>query len=150
EQIVRDRNILRRTLDHEGRPTYTEERLFTYLQQFERDFARTNTRIIDATEGGVLKRGALSMRYADAIAQHCVRPLASSQIDHPGLASDRLEECVACLRARRDEAKEIERISRETLPLLQEVHDHLEDQSRVNRAIGRIDALRGRMNVLGA
>jgi hypothetical protein len=41
---------------------YTEERLYTYLQHFERDFARTKTRIIDATEGGVLQRGATSMR----------------------------------------------------------------------------------------
>ena len=42
EQIVRDRNILRKTVDHQGRPTYTEERLFTYLQQFERDFAKSS------------------------------------------------------------------------------------------------------------
>ena len=55
DQIVRDRNILRKTVDHQGRPTYTEERLFTYLQQFERDFAKSKARIIDATEGGVLE-----------------------------------------------------------------------------------------------
>jgi hypothetical protein len=33
---------------------------------------------------------------------------------------------------------------------LQEVCDHLEDQSRVNRAIGQLDRLRARMNELGA
>lgn len=43
----------------------------------------------------------------------------------------------------------MERISRATLPLLAEIRDHLDDQSRVNRAIGRIDALRARMNELG-
>ncbi|HSV14861.1 MAG TPA: 6-hydroxymethylpterin diphosphokinase MptE-like protein, partial [Tepidisphaeraceae bacterium] len=70
EQIVRERHILRRVPDHEGRPTYTEERLFTYLQQFERDFLSTKTKVIDSTEGGVLKRGAESMPFARAIAQY--------------------------------------------------------------------------------
>jgi len=57
EQIARDRYILRRIPDQQGKPMYTEERLFLYLQQFERDFARSAARIIDATEGGALKRG---------------------------------------------------------------------------------------------
>ena len=50
------------------------------------------------------------------------------------------------LRKRRDEAAEIERISRETLPLLEEIRDHVDDQPRVNRAIAPIDALRAQMN----
>src|SRR5213079_2546333 len=74
EQIVRDRHILRRVPDHQGRPMYTEERLFTYLQQFERDFAHSSRRIIDATEGGALKRGAESMTLARALEQFCTRP----------------------------------------------------------------------------
>jgi hypothetical protein len=41
-------------------------------------------------------------------------------------------------------------ISRDTLPLLAEIRDHVDDQARVNRAIVRIDALRARMNDLGA
>ena len=41
EQIARERFILRRVPDHQGRPMYTEERLFSYLQQFERDFVKT-------------------------------------------------------------------------------------------------------------
>ncbi|HWP39634.1 MAG TPA: hypothetical protein VNL70_01825, partial [Tepidisphaeraceae bacterium] len=47
------------------------------------------------------------------------------------------------------EAEQIEQISRHTLPLLEEVRDHLEDQGRVNRAIGRIDVLRARIAELG-
>ena len=35
DQIVRERFILRRVPDYQGRPMYTEERLFSYLQQFE-------------------------------------------------------------------------------------------------------------------
>ena len=56
EQIVRERFILRKIPDYQGVPMYTEERLFTYLQQFERDFANTKARVIDATEGGAAKR----------------------------------------------------------------------------------------------
>lgn len=145
EQIVRDRPILRKVPDHQNRPMYTEERLFTYLQHFERDFAQSKARIIDATEGGVLKRGAEVMTFADAIRQHCTSPVPGGPPAHPGMRWDRLEECVDALRRRRDEAREIERISGETITLLQEVRDHLSDQSRVNRAIGRIDALRSRI-----
>jgi hypothetical protein len=149
EQIVRDRGILRQVPDHQGRPMYTEERLFTYLQHFERDFARTKTRIIDATEGGVLKRGAASMRLCDAIAEYCIHPLAPSWLSHPGLRWGVLSECGPSLRNRRDEAGQIEQISLETLPLLEEVRDHLDDQPRVNRAIAKIDVLRAQIAQLG-
>jgi len=48
------------------------------------------------------------------------------------------------------EAEQIQQVSRDTLPLLEEIRDHVADQARVNRAIARIDALRARMNELGA
>ncbi len=145
EQIVRDRNILRKVPDQQGRPMYTEERLFTYLQHFEREFAKTNSRIIDATEGGVLKRGTTPMPLSDAIAEHCRGPLAISRLEHPGMRWDQLFECKSSLQNRRQEAEQVEQISRETLPLLEEVRDHLQDQNRVNRAIAKIDILRARM-----
>jgi hypothetical protein len=149
EHIVRDRRILRRIPDVEGRPMYTEERLYTYLQQFERDFLKSGRTIIDATEGGALKRGSRPMPLAEAIEQYCGQPLSPVPADHPGLGWQRVREGMDCLKRRRDEAGEIERISRQTLPLLEEIRDHLDDQSRVNRAIARIDALRARMNQLG-
>ena len=55
DQIVRERFILRRIPDYQGRSMYTEERLFTYLQQFERDFLQSKRTIIDATEGGAAR-----------------------------------------------------------------------------------------------
>lgn len=244
EQIVRDRAILRRIEDCHGVPMYTEERLFTYLQQFERDFAQAKAKIIDASEGGAAKRGAEIMTLAEAIRQYCNtgkaivadtpnRPAgedpvaavagitkavvgagtpvvghdisvaeASSaiagnvntaaeacsaiagktksaaeggasiagQVNAVVVASsseaavknasdraaagqsmrwDRLAEVAACIDKRLNEAREIESISRQTLPLLTEVRDHLEDQARVNKVIGRIDQLRQKMNDLG-
>jgi hypothetical protein len=149
ETVVGDRKILRRIPDHQGRPMYTEERLFTYLQQFERDFLRTKTKIIDATEGGARKRGATPMPLASAIESFCDTEFASTTDDHPGLRWDLLEECIACLERRHDEAAEVEAISRDTMALLEEVRDYLSDQGRVNRLISQIDVLRARMNTFG-
>jgi len=149
EQIVRERFILRRIPDYEGRPMYTEERLFTYLQQFERDFLKSKATVIDATEGGAAKRGATPMKLFDAIERFCNKPLSAPSQEHPGFKWDRVSECIELIERRRDEARRIERISRQTLPLLDEIRDHIEDQPRVNRAIGDIDGLRAQMNELG-
>ena len=129
---------------------YTEERLFTYLQQFERDFAKSGRTIIDATEGGAAKRGASPMPLAEAMARYCREPIRVDISDHPGPDWSRLGPVIECLKRRKDEAGRIERISRETLPLLEEVRDHVQDQKRVNRAIARIDALRAEMNEFGS
>src|SRR5687768_10730593 len=150
DKIVRERFILRRIPDFEGRPMYTEDRLFTYLQQFARDFARSKARIIDATEGGAAKRGATPMKLADVLDRYCREPLGPGAFaPHPGMRWDRVAGCLSSLGNRLAEAREIERISRETLPLLAEIRDHVDDQARVNRTIVRIDALRSRMNDLG-
>lgn len=149
EQIVRERPIMRKIPDQQGRPMYTEERLFTYLQQFERDFLRSDRMIIDASEGGAAKRGTTVMKLAEVIAQFCQHPLAVVDSDCDGLQWNRTGDCVASLERRKTEAAEIERISRETLPLLQEIHDQVDNQQRVNRAIARIDLLRTQMNALG-
>jgi hypothetical protein len=150
EQIVRERFILRSIPDYQGRGMYTEERLFTYLQQFERDFMKSRSQIIDATEGGAFKRGARVMTLADAAGEFCNQPLALKPEDHPGLHFDRLADCIDCLRRRRSEAAEIERLTAATLPLLVEIREHIDDQPRVTRAICSIDGLRARMNELGA
>src|SRR6266850_432562 len=67
EHIARERPILRKIPDIEGRAMYTEQRLFSYLQQFERDFATSKAKVIDASEGGAMKRGATVMTLAEAL-----------------------------------------------------------------------------------
>ncbi len=148
EQIVRDRPILRQVPDHQGRPMYTEERLFTYLQQFERDFAKAGRTIVDATEGGAAKRGATPMPLAEAIRRYCREPLPAVKRNRAKRV-DRTVECLASVEVRRDEGRQIERLGRRTLPLLQELRDHVDDQPRVNRLIAEIDAVRAQMNALG-
>jgi hypothetical protein len=155
EQIARERFILRRVPDYQGRPMYSEERLFTYLQQFERDFAKSKATIIDATEGGAAKRGTKVMKLDEVIAQfiHASEQPAPYPPLPPGQGRGegaRESEVRACLQRREAEASTIEQICRDTLPLLEEIRDHVDDQPRVNRAITRVDALRSRMNELGA
>jgi hypothetical protein len=151
EFIARERPILRKIPDFEGRPMYTEERLFTYLQQFERDFLRSRATVIDATEGGARKRGTTTRQLADAIREFCTQalPERANPDGRPGQQWLRAGRCVASLQARREEARQIELISGDTLPLLAEIGEHLEDQSRVNSAIARIDALRNRIEAFG-
>jgi hypothetical protein len=148
EQIARDKPILRRAVDYRGRPTYTEERLFSYQQQFERDFAASKATILDATEGGLLKRGARPITLREALDKHCPKSLdlklpVTSQRD-----SSSLPVFAKLLDHRIDEASKIADIANQTLPLLEEVRDHLHDQARVNQLIARIDQLRSRMNGL--
>lgn len=150
QRIVRDRGILRKVPDYRGGVTYTEERLYTYLQQFERDFAQSTRTIIDATEGGVAKRGAHVMTLAEALEQHCREPLGTAVPAHEGLRWDRLGDAAASLTARLLEAEQIESISRQTLPLLRDIRESLENQSRVNQLIAKIDPLRSRMNEIGS
>src|SRR5262249_36201882 len=95
EHIARERPILRRIPDYQGRAMYTEERLFSYLQQFERDFSVSRSRIIDASEGGALKRGARPMGLSEAIAEFCRDEFAAKDDDHPGLNWSKLSECDA-------------------------------------------------------
>src|SRR6185312_1215915 len=80
ERIVRSRSILRKIPDIHGHPMYTEEQFFVYLQQFERDFAASRCRVIDATEGGAKKQGVTVMTLRDAIDQFC-KPASTQQAD---------------------------------------------------------------------
>lgn len=148
QRIVRDRQILKKTVDYQGRPIYTEQRLYSYLQQFERDFGKSGRTIIDATEGGVAKTGAAPMTLAAALNQYCTAPLGDPVAPNPGLDWQRLPQAETSLRNRLDEGIRVEQISHETLSLLKEITESLDDQQRVNTLIGRIDRLRAQMNEL--
>ncbi len=149
EQIVRDRPILRRIPDYLGRPMYTEQRLFTYLQQFERDFARSDRTILDCTEGGAAKRGARSMPLREALDHYCTESFIGMPSVEFQPQWQRLDELFGCLESRLAESLQIEAISRQTLMLLRQMAHHGDDQNQLNRIIAEIDGLRSRMNQLG-
>lgn len=149
EQIARERPILRQVPDHRGRPMYTEQRLFTYLQQFERDFAVTSSKVIDASEGGAAKRGATNMTLREALDTYCTKPLRNVVPPHPGRLNTPLETVRDSLLKRIEEAEQMIEITDAVAPLLEEVRDHVGDHARVNRIIAKIDPLRDQMNTVG-
>jgi hypothetical protein len=144
EHIARERPILRKIPDAAGRAMYTEQRLFSYLQQFERDFATSKARVIDASEGGAMKRGAEVMRLAEALGHFGVQgsELGVQELDQ---TVPEVSPAIEALKNRLEEARHIEKIALETLPLLDEVSTCLDDQPRVNQLIPRIDSLRAKM-----
>jgi hypothetical protein len=89
------------------------------------------------------------MTLAEAAAQYCGTPLRSVNDDYPKLDWTGMSRCMESIERRRNEADRIEEISRATLPLLEEIRDHVQNQQRVNRAIAELDALRAKMNEFG-
>ncbi len=152
ERIVRMRALLRRTTDQLGRLVYTDEQMSTYLVQFERDFAADAERgltVIDASEGGVLKRHTRVMAFADALGSFG----ADSAWGEPGRREEggrsaRLERVRERVRRVRREVWELSEMSRQTCTLLAEMRDHQEDQARVNGLIGEVYRLRDRVKEL--
>jgi hypothetical protein len=152
ERIVRSRSILRKIPDIHGHPMYTEEQFFVYLQQFERDFAASRCRVIDATEGGARKQGVEVMTLRQAIDRYCGRqgdaamgatqlPWKTWTCDVPG----NMRQVRAALLARRAEGRTMKETCDTTMPLLQEMLDHQEDAERMNRLFVAVDRARARV-----
>ncbi len=147
EQIARDRNILRQVPDVFGRPMYTEERLFTYLQQFERDFVGSRQQIFDCTEGGALKKGATPMSLSDFLTRYALQVFPMDLRSENPVTE--IPDVHASLVARLAEAREIIRVGLETLPLLEQIRANIGHHETVNRLIGKIDRLRTQMDKYG-
>jgi hypothetical protein len=159
QRIARMRPNLRRATDSLGRPIYTDVQMNAYLAQFERDFKRdaeAGLTIIDATEGGVAKRGANPMPLREVIARYAAQPASP---DGPALppAPARAEPAARLQRLRRlaERLGEVRRgvwqvgdLSRQAAARLREMLDHHGDQDRVNALIARVEGLRDRVQAI--
>ena len=150
ERLVRARDILRRTEDVDGREVYTDELLFSYLEQFEKDLAGAGQHVIDATEGGAHIRGTEVMTLRQALDRFCAAPLPEEcyayrrsvkWFDDARLAPARAE-----LEQRLEEVREVKRICQETLEVLRELQGLADAPERFNRRLVRVDELRTRLN----
>ena len=149
ERIVRNRPISHKVRDIHGNEIYTDEQLFTYLQQFEGDFAHLPGRVIDATQGGVRKAGTQVMTLREAAEKHCRASLPAEGLayidqlawdDRAGFEAARSE-----LRKRLDEADGVANICSEMLELLHELETLLDRPAAFNQRIAAVDKLRVRI-----
>jgi hypothetical protein len=146
ERIVRARNILRKIKGIHGEDLYTDEQLFTYLQQFEKDFAASRARLIDATEGGARKAGTTVMTLADAAKQFCASPIPRDRLEYrrqlKWYDAGRLEHGRAALTRRMDDVRLLRDRSQACVGVLKELV-HLTDRpAEFNRKLARVDELR--------
>ncbi len=139
---------------------YTEEQFFVYLQQFERDFAASRSRVIDATEGGAKKQHVTVMPLRAAIDQYCTRAIDSllspqSSVLPPSSAppwkswtcdiAANLTRTMDALRLRRESAEEMKTTCEATIPLLEQMIKHQNDEMKMNRLFAEVDALRAKV-----
>lgn len=145
ERIVRNRPILRRLPDIHGRPTYTDELLTTYREQFEADFAATAQRVIQASEGGLPLAGTTVMPLREAVARYCTDPLPPGLLAPAGGTGDAAALCrraAAQLERRIDEVEHLWRVATETSRLLERLEQLVERPREFNKLIVRVDELR--------
>jgi hypothetical protein len=149
ERIVRNRPIQRKIKDINGRPLYTDELLFTYLEQFEKDFIGTAARLIDATEGGARMRGTDVMTLADALDRFCSRELDDARDAYRSHTGERDASRLAAGReeiaARLEEVRAVEAICDDMIKTLGELEKLTGDPARFNRRLGRVDELRAKI-----
>jgi hypothetical protein len=154
ERIVRSRTILRKIPDIHGHPMYTEEQFFVYLQQFERDFAASRCRVIDATEGGARKQGVEVMTLRRAIDEFVVRKQEARSKEQEGWKAWKdwkcdvvgaLKKVREALLAREADAKGMKETCEKTMPLLKEMLENQKDAERMNQLFVEVDRARGKV-----
>ncbi|NLX15037.1 MAG: motility associated factor glycosyltransferase family protein [Phycisphaerales bacterium] len=146
ERIVRNRRILMKVKDADGHNLYTDELMFTYLQQFEGDFSAVPGRVIDATEGGVRKAGTRVMTLAEVEEQYCRQPIPSERFAYRRELDwhdpTRLETGRAEIETRLDELADFTHNCQQMIVLLREMTELLDRPAVFNLKIAEVDALR--------
>ncbi|MGD9689094.1 MAG: motility associated factor glycosyltransferase family protein [Phycisphaerales bacterium] len=157
QRIARMKGQLRRETDQLGRAIYTDEQMSTYLVQFQRDFkadADRGLRIIDATEGGVLKHHTTPMPLAAAIAQFAGAgaepppPLPQPPRRDDADRHRTLRAAADRVRRVRQDVWRVGEHCRAARALLDEMLAHQSDQARVNSLIARVEKLRDEVAAL--
>lgn len=146
ERIVRNRPILRTVQGQSGQTLYTDELLFTYLEQFEKDIAATNARVINAGSGGASIGGTTPMTLETAAAEYCRTPIDAGRFDYREQRTwrdlTRVAQAATEVRTRLEELGEVESLCVEMLTLLEELKGLTDEPNRFNRRLVRVDELR--------
>jgi hypothetical protein len=150
ERVARMGDILRKVKDIHGREIYTDEQMFTYLQQFERDFSATASTVIDATEGGTLKRNTILMTLAEALEKYAKGPIPAEKFDFLEKSTwfdpAALPQLREQLEKRIGEIRDFQALCRKTVGLLEKLQGLLQDPEKFNKLIIQIDEIRSLVN----
>lgn len=149
ERIVRNRPILRTVPGQSGETLYTDELLFTYLEQFEKDVAGCGRTVINATEGGAVIRGMQPMTLREAAVRYCAAPIdpalfsrsASFDVDR----SAQLQQAETEVQQRIDELEKVVEVTDEIQRLLDELDTLTDYPDRFNQRLVRVDELRAKI-----
>lgn len=157
ERIVRMRGQLHRATDQLGRSIYTDEQMAAYLMQFERDFANDAQRgltTLDATEGGIAKRGTRAVPLREVIERFGkgdrVEPDPGAFVPAANRKTPALRKTEDRLREVRKEVWRFGEHARSTRDLIDEALAHFEDRRRVDGLIRRIHAVRDEVHGMKA
>lgn len=146
DRLARNREMLRRMQDVDGREVYTDDLLFTYLEQFEKDFVGCPVPLIDATEGGVRIRGTEVMPLRDAMVRFCRTPIPPERFAYRRTTKwfdpSRLKAGREEVARRLEEIETVRRICDEMTGLLEELKTLTDHPDRFNRRLTRVDELR--------
>jgi hypothetical protein len=146
DRIVRNRPILRRVPGQDGTDLYTDELLFTYLEQFEKDIVDFPNRVINASEGGANIRGTITMPMKEAIEQHCSLPIDAERYAYRKTTNwhdpSRLSATQIELERRIAEIDDVESNCNNILDLLDELKELIHDPAKFNQRLMRVDELR--------
>ncbi len=149
DRIARNRPILRRVPGVEGDELYTDELLFTYLEQFEKDIAAVPCRVINATEGGARIRGAANLSLREAAKRFCQNRMDANRFSYRDTTNWRQGSRLAAARRELErriaELDEAQRVCEELLTMFKELEGLTHDPDRFNRRLTRVDELRGKV-----
>ena len=149
DRIVRNRPILRRVTSVDGAQLYTDELLFTYLEQLEKDIAGVSCRVINASEGGARIRGTTSMTLKEATERFCSQGINAERFAYARTTQmskkARLQSAKIQLEQRISELDEAVVVCDELLNLFEELKGLMHDPTRFNQRLIRVDELRTRV-----
>ncbi len=146
ERIVRNRPVLRKVIGNDGHELYTDELLFTYLEQFEKDIAETPAKVINATQGGARISGTESMTLQEALDQYATGSLPvyaeSNQSRDWGIVPKVRDEIAQRIKDVQHLVNVCKKMDAELAKLQELTHD----PGRFNQTMVRVDELRAQVN----
>jgi len=140
QRIARMRNMLRKVPAVGGGEIYTDEQMSTYLVQFERDFLDDSKRgltIIDATEGGALKKHAVCQPLRETLESITTEDRFHAPVGSADHSSERRRQVEARVEALRADTERLKSISHETRIHLERMLD-ARDDSELNALIEKV------------